>query len=222
MSLSQSQAAARRKLLAAARMAKPAFARGKMRNALPLPVLYGRTLPRVWFMTDPKRTPHMERTIAALPRGWGVIYRHFGAPSRMETAKRIARLCRGRLVFLVAADPGLALAVHADGVHWPEAKLRRVRPGNPRWIETASAHSRAALARAARLGVDAVILSPVFESASPSAGKPLGPLAFRLLARSAAVPVYALGGISARTAPHAMSGAAGFAAIDGIVEGWGG
>ena len=173
-------------------------------------------------MTDPRRTHEMERTIAALPRGWGVIYRHFGAPERLETAKRIARLCRGRLVFLVAADPQLALAVHADGVHWPEAKLRRVRPGNPRWIETASAHSRAALVRAARQGVDAAILSPVFESASPSAGKPLGPLAFRLLARSAPLPVYALGGISARTAARAMSSAAGFAAIDGIVEGWGG
>ncbi|HEV7693590.1 MAG TPA: thiamine phosphate synthase [Hyphomonadaceae bacterium] len=217
MSLSQPQAAARRKLFAAARMAKPAFVRGKMRNPLPM-----RTLPRVWFMTEPKRTPNIERTIAALPRGWGVIYRHFGAHDRLGTAHRLARLCRGRLVFLIAADPGLALAVRADGVHWPEAKLRRVRPGNPRWIETASAHSRAALARAAWLGVDAAILSPVFDSASPSAGKPLGPLAFRLLARAAPLPVYALGGISARTAARALSGAAGFAAIDGIAEAWSG
>jgi thiamine-phosphate pyrophosphorylase len=218
MSLSQPQAAARRKLLAAARMAKPAFLRGKSRKSLPK-----RSLPRVWFMTDPKRTPHMERAIAALPRGWGVIYRHFGAHDRLETAKRLARLCRGRgrLVLLIAADPQLARAVRADGVHWPEAKLRRIRPGNPRWIETASAHSRAGLARAARLGVDAAILSPVFESVSPSAGKPLGPLAFRLLARSAPLPVYALGGISARTAARAMPFAAGFAAVDGIVEAWG-
>jgi thiamine-phosphate pyrophosphorylase len=213
MSLSQSQAAARRKLLAAARMAKPAFALRKSGKALPLP--------RAWFMTDPKRTPHPERIIAALPHGWGVIYRHFGAANRIETARRLANLCRGRLIFLVAADPELARAVRAHGVHWPEAKLRRVRPRNPRLIETASAHSHAALARAAAMNVDAAILTPVFQSASPSAGKPLGPLAFRRLARGASLPVYALGGINAQTATRAMSGAAGFAAIDGIVEGWG-
>src|SRR5690349_16348011 len=126
MSLSQSQAAARRKLLAAARMAKPAFARGKSGNPLPLLVQTGRPLPRVWFMTDPRRTPHLERTIAALPRGWGVIYRHFGAADRLAVATRLACLCKGRLVFLVAADPELARTVRADGVHWPEAKLRRV------------------------------------------------------------------------------------------------
>jgi thiamine-phosphate pyrophosphorylase len=217
MSPSQSQAAARRKLLAAARMAKPAFAGGKPGKVLP-----HRILPRVWFMTDPKRTPHPERVVAKLPRGWGVIYRHFGAADRLERARRLTRLCRGRLVFLIAADPKLANKVRADGVHWPEAMLRRVRPKDARWIETASAHSRTALARAAVLGVDAAILSPVFESASPSAGRPRGPLAFRLLARSAALPVYALGGISARTAARAISDAAGFAAIDGIVEGWGG
>jgi len=71
------------------------------------------------------------------------------------------------------------------------------------------------------MGVDAVFLSPVFESASPSAGKPIGALVFRGTARGAPLPVYALGGINARTALCAMSHAAGWAAIEAIVDAWG-
>jgi thiamine-phosphate pyrophosphorylase len=209
MGFSQSQAAVRRKLLAAARMGKPAFARN------------GRQLPSVWFMTDPKRTPDIEKIVALLPRGWGAIYRHFGAADRVDVGRRLLRAAKGRVVVLVSGDPDLARAISADGVHWPEAKLRTVRARNPRWIETASAHGRAALARAKSMGADAAILSPVFESASPSAGKPMGALAFRLLARGAGLPVYALGGVNARTAGRTGSGAAGFAAVEAIVDGWG-
>jgi thiamine-phosphate pyrophosphorylase len=210
MALSQSQAAVRRKLLAAARMGKPAFARN------------GRRLPAAWFMTDPKRTPDIEKIVARLPRGWGMIFRHFGAADRCAVARAVVCAARARgVVVLVAGDAELARVIGADGVHWPEAKLRAARARHPRWIETASAHGRAGLARAKAMGVDAAILSPVFESASPSAGKPMDALAFRLLARGAGLPVYALGGVNARTAARAGSGAAGFAAVDAIVEGWG-
>ncbi len=172
-------------------------------------------------MTDPKRTPQPERIAARLPPGFGVIFRHFGAKNRLEAGARLARICRQRrLVLLVSADPDLARAIGADGVHWPEARLSGVRPRHPRWIETASAHSRAAISRAAGLRVDAVIVSSVFGGASPSAGRPIGALAFRILARNAALPVYALGGISAANASRAMTHAAGWAAIDGVLEGW--
>lgn len=176
-------------------------------------------------MTDPKRTPDIERIVARLPRGWGVIFRHFGTPDRVEVGRRLTRIAKGRAVLLVSGDPELARVIGADGVHWPEAKLRAVRVKSPRWIETASAHGRAALARAKAMGVDAAILSPVFDSASSSAGKPIDALAFRALARGAGLPVYALGGINARTAARALSGqksgAAGFAAVEAFIEGWG-
>jgi thiamine-phosphate pyrophosphorylase len=214
MQTSQAQAALRRKLVAAARLGQPA----RTKN--------GRPVPRAWFMTDPKRTPHPERIVARLPRGWGVIYRHFGAKDRFEVGARLAKAARGR-VLLVSADPELAQAIRADGVHWPEARLRMVRARNPRWIETASAHSRSGLARAKAMGVDAVFLSPVFVTRSSGAAKPLGPLAFRALARCAGLPVYALGGIHAGNAQRALSHAkasraAGWAAIDAIVDAWGG
>jgi thiamine-phosphate pyrophosphorylase len=207
----QPQAAIRRKLLAAARLASAVRARN------------GCVLPRAWFMTDPRRTPHPERIAGRLPPGFGVIYRHFGAKDRFDAGARLARVCRRRrLVLLVSADPVLAQAIGADGVHWPEAQLAGVRKRRRRMIETASAHSREAIARAARLGVDAVILSAVFTSGSPSAAKPIGALRFRRLAAQAPLPVYALGGVGADNASRALAygRAAGWAAIDAVLEGW--
>jgi thiamine-phosphate pyrophosphorylase len=210
MSLSQSQAVARRKLLAASRLATSAFA------------LSRRALPRAWFLTDPRRTPHPERIAARLPAGFGIIFRHFGAKDRYQTGARLARVSRRRrLVLLVSADPELAQAIRADGIHWPEARLRRVRPRKSRWIETASAHSRIGISAARRAGVDAVLVSAVYASASASAGRPMGPLRFRMLARAAGLPIFALGGIGPVGAARAMFGSAGWAAIEAVVSAWG-
>ena len=215
MSQSQPQAAIRRKLLRASRLATPARARsfgGKQ----------GGLLPRAFFLTDPDRTPNLLGIVGRLPRGFGVIYRHFGAANRHAVGQALARACRQRgLVLLVSADPALARRIGADGVHWPEARLRGARPGSGRFIETAAAHSPGAIARARRFGIDAAIVSTVFPSRSPSAGKAMGPLRFRLVARRAGLPVYALGGVNAGNAARAMSGAAGWAAIDAVMQGWG-
>ncbi|OYW42893.1 MAG: hypothetical protein B7Z38_03520 [Rhodobacterales bacterium 12-64-8] len=207
---SQPQAAIRRKLLAAARLAKPSAARN------------GRALPRALFVTDPVRTPDILKIARRLPRGFGIVWRHYGAGHRLATGRELARICRQRgLILLVSADPELAARIGAHGVHWPAARLTGNRLKLPRLIETASAHDPRAIARAARLGVDAVILSPVFPSRSPSAGKPLGLVKFRQLARAASLPVYALGGVGPRNAARAMMHAAGWAAIDCVIDGWG-
>jgi thiamine-phosphate pyrophosphorylase len=206
--LAQSQAAIRRKLLAAARLAKPAHTAD------------GQLLPRAFHFTDPVRTPDILRVARRLPRGFGIVWRHYGLADRLATGREFARICRQRgIMLLVSADPALARHIGADGVHWPEARLTGARL--PGLIETASAHSASAIARAAHLGVDAVFVSAVFPSQSPSAGKPLGPLKFRQLARAARIPVYALGGINPRNAARVMSHAAGWAAIDAVLDGWG-
>jgi thiamine-phosphate pyrophosphorylase len=173
------------------------------------------------FFTDPARTPDPEAVLARLPRGAGVVYRAFGAPDAVAKGRRLARIARRRgLMLLAGADAGLAARMGADGVHLPERAawraggLRRARPG---WIVTCAAHGQAAIARARRAGADAVFLSSVFESASPSAGRPLGPQRFAQLVRGAGVPVYALGGVDARTARRlSRSGAAGLAAVDAL------
>ncbi len=174
-------------------------------------------LPFLFFFTDPQRTPDPLKIAARLPKGAAVVYRHFGAKDREKTAFQLAALCRGRgLILLIGADPALARRVGA-GVHWPE----RLMPGAKctHRLETAAAHSPAALARAARAGMDAAVLSPVFPSQSKSAGRTLGPLRAGILSRRAILPVIALGGINARNITRLCGrGFAGVAAIDAFRE----
>ena len=147
-----------------------------------------------------------------------MIYRAFGRPGRFAEGVRLARVCRARgIVLLVAGDLELARRIKADGVHWPERMLSRRRFG---WVATAAAHSRMAVMRARSAGVDAVILSAVFDSRSPSAGRPMGPMRFRLTAKGARLPVYALGGVNAWNARR-LAGAAGFAAVEVIAGAFG-
>ncbi len=150
-----------------------------------------------------------------------MIYRAFGAADAVRIGLALRRVTRRRGVLLLAgADPALARSIGADGVHLPERTAHRaaeIRRRNPRWIVTAAAHGRRALLAAERGGAQAVLLSPVFPSASASAGRPLGSVRFAGLARSSGLPVYALGGISAGTAARLRgSGAIGFAAVEAL------
>jgi thiamine-phosphate pyrophosphorylase len=175
----------------------------------------------VFYFTDPARAPDPEAAVGRLPRGAGVVYRAFGAPDAVARGRRLVRLARRRgLMVLAGADAALAARIGADGVHLPERAagaalgLRRLRPG---WIVTCAAHTAPAIVRARRAGADAVFVSPVFASASRSAGRPLGALRFAELVRGARLPVYALGGIDAVTARQiARSGAAGLAAVEAL------
>jgi thiamine-phosphate pyrophosphorylase len=179
--------------------------------------------PPLLFFTDPARTPRPDLVLARLPRGSGLVFRAFGAADAAEEGRRLVRLARRRGVrVLVGADVALALAIRADGVHLPErlsgrrGTLRRLRR---RFILTAAVHGLPALLRAQRLGVDAVVLSPVFPSTSPSAGQPLGPRRFAAMARRSALPVYALGGVKAANAKQLrLTGAAGIAAVSALTE----
>jgi thiamine-phosphate pyrophosphorylase len=180
-------------------------------------------LPRLLFVTDPARTPDPVAVAARLSRGAGVIYRSFGADDAYEVALALAKICRRRgLVLLIGADAALARAVRADGVHLPERMLRlgaRIRRSRPKWLLTGAAHSLPAIRRAAASGLDAVLVSPVFDSRSPSAGRPLGPIRFAALRRQSPLPVIALGGITLRTARRVeATGAHGVAAVEGLVE----
>ena len=181
----------------------------------------GARVPALLFVTDPDRTPDPAAAADTLPRGAGVVFRGFGRPDAEAKLRALAAVARRRrLVLLVGADAGLARRVGADGVHLPERlvhlapRLRRARPG---WILTGAAHGERALRRAARFGLDAVLLSPVFPSRSPSAGTPLGLVRLARLAGGTTLPVVALGGVDGRTARGlARAGAAGIAAVEAL------
>jgi len=159
--------------------------------------------------------------VAKLPRGAGVVFRAFGAADARERGSALARVARRRgVVFLVGADAGLAVRLRADGVHLPErisgrtGAIARLRG---RFLVTAAAHSLPVALRARRAGVDAIVVSPVFESRSPSAGRPLGPRALASLVRAARLPTYALGGVTAATARALpRTGAVGLAAVEAL------
>ena len=174
---------------------------------------------RLFFLTDPERTSDPVAVAETLPAGAAVIYRSFGATDALEVGRglRAATTRRGGL-YLVGADETLAEAVGADGLHLPERMLAQgseLRARRPGWVLTGAAHSAAALAQADRAGLDAVLVSSVFPSGSPSAGAPLGVEGFAALLRTVRTPVIALGGVNRETA-HLLvgSGAAGLAAVE--------
>jgi thiamine-phosphate pyrophosphorylase len=176
-------------------------------------------LPPLLFVTDPQRTPDPAAIAERMPRGAGVVFRAFGAANALEQAKRLAVIARRRgLILLIGADEGLATQAGAHGVHLPErmaSTARWLRARHPGWLITIAAHSPAAVRGAAWVGADAVLLSTVFESRSPSAGKPLGPVRLAAIARSAPLPVYALGGVDMKNARRlGASGVVGIAAAD--------
>jgi thiamine-phosphate pyrophosphorylase len=173
------------------------------------------------FFTDPERAPDPEAVARTLPAGAAIVFRAFGASDAETRARRLLVIARAqRLKLLIGADDRLAARIGADGVHLPERLAHRARPlktARPGWIVTAAAHSLGAARRALASGADAAVVSAVFESRSPSAGRPMGPIRLAALARRAGGPVYALGGVNNETARRLVdAGLVGLAAVEGL------
>lgn len=186
----------------------------------------GVRLPALILLTDEQRLADPVAAAARLPRGSGVILRHYGMAKRerVALARKLRAVTRQRgCLLLIAADErggaDLAQAIDADGLHLSEWLLRRAPRSarhfrKPHWRVTASVHSLAALRLAAARGVDAVLLSPVFPTASHPGARPLGALRFAAWTRASRIPVYALGGVDVRSAARLRaSGACGLAGI---------
>ncbi|MFC7476209.1 thiamine phosphate synthase [Dankookia sp. GCM10030260] len=177
-----------------------------------------RGVPKLFLLSDPARLPDPRAAAARLPPGAAVLARGL-APAVLAGLAAIVR--RRRLLLLVAGDGRLALR-HGAGLHVPDRRTsaallpfllaRQRRP----LLLTVAAHGRAGLARARRLGADAVLLSPVFPTASHPGAATLGPLRWAALAARAGRPVVALGGVGVANAGRLPRRAAGFAAISGF------
>lgn len=163
-------------------------------------------LPDMWLFTDERQGDALWAALARLPRGAGVIFRHYAAPDRAALAKRVRAICRRRgLVFVVAGSPALARAWRAAGSH-----------GRHRGALTAPAHGVADLVAARRAGARLAFLSPLHATRSHPGVPPLGRLRFGLMARCHGIAVAALGGVAPdqRRALRRLD-AAGLGAIDG-------
>jgi len=117
---------------------------------------------------------------------------------------------------LLNGDAAHAQRLGADGVHLSASQLDALaaRPvPEDRWCG-ASCHSEEELRRAAAIGVDYVLLSPVLPTQSHPGAPSLGWQRFAELAAQQPFPVYALGGLSDADLSRAFScRAQGVAAI---------
>jgi thiamine-phosphate pyrophosphorylase len=162
-------------------------------------------LPRLWLMTDERMGDGLWDALDRLPRGGGVVFRHYGlAPSeRRALFARVLKAARRRGLMVVRA--GIQPLRGEAGVH--------ARRG--RGLRTAPAHNRREAVAAIRAGADALFVSPAFSTRSHPGARALGRVRFGLLIRGLGVPVIALGGMDARKAASLRPfGIHGWAAID--------
>lgn len=179
----------------------------------------GKPAPRLLFFTDPLRTPDPEGVAERLPPGAAVVFRAFGAPDAEARGQKLRQITYRRgLLLLIGANAELAERLGADGLHLPErmtAELPAIRARHAHWWLTVAAHGEDAARAGAAAGADALVVSPIFSSASPSAGPPLGVEALKRIVAAVPTPVYALGGVRASTVDQLLdSGIIGIAAVE--------
>jgi 8-oxo-dGTP diphosphatase len=120
---------------------------------------------------------------------------------------------------LLNRDPTEVASVPRHGLHLNSRVLMGLseRPGRSNELVGASCHDQAQLARAAELGLDYALLSPIKPTASHPETSPLGWSTFAAWVDPAPLPVYALGGLTIDDLDDAFRhGAQGIAAIRGL------
>jgi thiamine-phosphate pyrophosphorylase len=162
-------------------------------------------------MTDERIGERLWEAIGALPRGAGVVFRHYATPEkeRTETAFRIAEFCKAHgLVLAVARDVFLADSLHAELVHNPVC--------DPSVLPISrSAHSPDEAKMACKSGASLIFLAPMYPTRSHPERQPLTRDIARRIVAACPVPVIALGGMNrARFDELKSDGFYGWAGID--------
>ena len=190
------------------------------------PIITALRLPPLYLITGPDPTTpdaFLIRLAAALGRGVRLVQlRAHGLPAAAyarlaEAAFALCEAAGARLI--LNAEPELARELPAHGLHLTGERLWWHGPSawGPGGLCGASCHDARDLQRAADLGLDYALLGPVQATATHPGAKPLGWSRFAELADLAALPVYALGGLSPADLDTAIHhGAQGVAAIRGL------
>lgn len=165
-------------------------------------------------MTDPAVHDDVAALAARAPKGCAIIYRHFGSDNREAVAHHLRQVtfARGQQM-LIGADPDLAIKCGADGVHFRRDSTLTLpslwRGRCPEWIITMAGvkptSRKPDYAEDYHRGLsvlDALFISSIFNSSSPSAGQPIGVDILSQMAMDLSVPLIALGGINESTAPE--------------------
>ena len=170
-------------------------------------------LPCLWLLSDARNDAVLEDALGRLPEGSGFVFRHY----HLEPAERRARWEMLRSIvrsknhlIILSGDANAGVEWGADGIYGPPEKLRKT----PGLLRLATAHDGREIELANRTGADALFLSPVYPTRSHPDGDALGAVRFHDLAARSAIPVIALGGMTAERA-RAL-GVRRWAAIDGL------
>lgn len=176
-----------------------------MRRRHPIPV--------IWLMTDERMGKALWPALRRLPRGAGVVFRHYATPlaERRALFKRVRRIALARRLVLLRAGAN-PLGYGDQGTHG----RRDPRGGLSTW----PVHDRREALAARRGGADALFVSPVRASRSHPAGVALGPRRACGITRGLRLPIIALGGMDACAFRRMrLSGFHGWAAIDAWLNG---
>ena len=168
--------------------------------------------PASWLAT-------LDRVLAAGERLIQFRVRLQGRTRRWLASEALARCRAAGARLLINGDSAMARRLEADGVHLSARELMQLheRPlSTEQWV-AASCHDPAELRRAAALGVDFAVLSPVAPTASHPDARPLGWTSFADWVGETPFPVYALGGMRPEDQPVARrQGGQGVAGISGF------
>ncbi len=185
-------------------------------RALNLPLVYAITNASKYGVAE-----FMDRLRVALDQGIRLIQvreRDMVPDQLTQFARRVVTTARqyGAQV-LVNEDASIARRADADGVHLQAAQLLQMTTRPDTRLCAASCHNREELLRAAELGVDFAVLSPVLPTASHPGAPTLGWGRFAELCLDLPMPVFALGGMRLDMRETAMTHSAhGVALLSGI------
>ena len=116
---------------------------------------------------------------------------------------------------LVNSAVMISECINVDGIHLTSLDLLALkqRPDGYEWV-AASCHNRVELQHAAQIGVDFVVLAPVFPTKTHPEAEAMGWDKFEALTSSVNIPVFALGGMKRQDKTVSLSaGAQGIAGI---------
>ena len=168
-------------------------------------------LPRIWMLTDERQGDALWDAINRLPKGAGVIVRHYSLPEK-ERQAMARRIARWGVFVAYSGSESAARRAGARAVYGAAKTLGRLPLLFP-------VHSRREIIAAERVGATLLLLSPVFPTRSHPGARALGPLRFGSLTRTTRTPVIALGGMTPDGFKRLNSlSTRGWAAIDAWIK----
>jgi len=182
------------------------------------PVIRALRLPEIYAITHAAafgETEFLGRLERAVDNGLAMVQlreKTLATDRLRRLAARMKEICEGKAHVLVNSALPESVRREFDGLHLTAPELMRSSARPEFKLVAASCHNAAELRQAARLGLDFVVLSPVFATRSHPGTETLGDEGLAELIDTYPLPVYALGGMSPARLPRVQAlGAHGIA-----------